>query len=87
MLLSNLIKEKICNDNNEQLCWKQKNMDIFKSFKNLIKRVDEVDTKSKKMSREKCYSSNPFAFQQNKTYAWVERAKTIDKCGRVEPKE
>lgn len=62
-------------------------MNIAERFKILIKRVNEVDTMSKKMSREKCYSSNPFAFQQNKTYAWVERTKDVDKCGRVNPKK
>lgn len=66
----------------EEICRKVKTMGILESLKNLINRVDEVDMKSKKMSKDKCYSSNPFAFQQNKTYVWVERVKNFDKCGR-----
>lgn len=55
-------------------------MKIINIFKNLINRVDEIDKKSKKMSKEKCYSSNPFAFQQDKTYVWVERVKKPNSC-------
>lgn len=55
-------------------------MKIINIFKNLINRVDEIDIKSKKMSKEKCYSSNPFAFQQDKTYVWVERVKKPNSC-------
>jgi hypothetical protein len=57
-------------------------MNILNSFKNLINQVEELDKKSKKMSKEKCYSSNPFAFQGNKTYVWVEKLKGLDDCGR-----
>ncbi len=62
-------------------------MNLLLSLKKLIKRINEIDRKSQYMSREKCYSSNPFAFQQNKTYVWVERIKNIDKCGRPDFKE
>lgn len=55
-------------------------MKIINIFKNLINRVDEIDRKSKKLSEEKCYSSNPFAFQKDKTYVWVERVKKPKTC-------
>lgn len=55
-------------------------MKILNLFKNLINKVDEIDRKSKEMSKEKCYSSNPFAFQQNKTYVWVDRVKNENQC-------
>lgn len=59
-------------------------MNILSRIKKLIKRIDEVDKRSKYMSKEKCYSSNPFAFTQNKTYVWVERVKDFNKCGLFE---
>lgn len=59
-------------------------MNILSKIKKLIKRIDEVDKRSKYMSKEKCYSSNPFAFTQNKTYVWVERVKDFNKCGLFE---
>ena len=57
-------------------------MGIIEKLKNLINRVEEIDEKSKKMSKDKCYSSNPFAFAQNKTYVWVEKVKDFNKCAR-----
>ncbi len=48
-------------------------MNIMNLFKNLKKRIEEIDIKSKEMSKEKCYSSNPFAFQRQKTYVWIEK--------------
>ncbi len=57
-------------------------MKILKSIKNLIKKIDEIDAKSRKMYKEKCYSSNPFAFQQNQTYVWVEKLNKFDKCDK-----
>ena len=50
-------------------------MKIMNLLKNLKKRIEEIDRKTKELSKSKCYSSNPFAFQQNKTYAWVETVK------------
>lgn len=55
-------------------------MKILNLFKNLINKVDEIDRKSKEMSKDKCYASNPFAFQQNKTYVWVDEIKNKDNC-------
>lgn len=55
-------------------------MKIMSLFKNLKQRIEEIDRKSQEMSKEKCYSSNPFAFQQYKTYAWVERVKKDNNC-------
>lgn len=52
---------------------REKDMNIMNLFKNLKKRIEEIDIKSKEMSKEKCYSSNPFAFQQQKTYVWIEK--------------
>ena len=57
-------------------------MGIIEKLTNLINRVEEIDEKSKKMSKDKCYSSNPFAFAQNKTYVWVEKVKDFNKCAR-----
>ena len=73
---------EICDDINEIICKKVKIMGIIEYFKNLINRLEEIDIKSKRMSKEKCYSSNPFAFTQNKTYAWVEKVKDFNKCSR-----
>lgn len=60
-------------------------MNLFVSMKKIIKRINEIDTKTKKLNKEKCYSTNPFAFQQNKTFVWVERVKYTDNCGRINP--
>lgn len=62
-------------------------MDILQNLKKIIKRIDYIDKKAKQLSKEKCYSSNPFAFQQNRTYVWVERIKNFDKCGRPDYKQ
>lgn len=61
-------------------------MNLFEKLKKFINRIDEVDRKAQKLSKEKSYSSNPFAFQQNRTYVWVERVKKFDKCGRFRPR-
>ena len=50
-------------------------MKLLETFKSLVRKVEEIDRKTKELSKSKCYSSNPFAFQQNKTYAWVETVK------------
>ena len=62
-------------------------MNIFRSLNQLIKRINEIDKRSKYLSKEKCYSSNPFAFAQNKTYVWVERVKDFNKCGQKKKKD
>lgn len=59
-------------------------MNILTSLKKLMKRINEVDKRSKYLSKKKCYTSNPFAFTQNKTYVWVERVKDFNKCGLFE---
>lgn len=55
-------------------------MDLLISLKKLIDRINEINIKSKNMSKERRYSSNPFAFTQNKTYVWVDRVKDFNKC-------
>lgn len=56
-------------------------MNILLSLKRLIRRINEIDRRSEYLSKKKCYSSNPFAFTQNKTYVWVERVRDFNKCG------
>ena len=48
-------------------------MKIMNLFKNLKNRIEEIDNKTKKMSSENNYSSNPFAAKQQKTYVWIEK--------------
>ncbi len=55
-------------------------MDLFFSLKKLINRINDIDTKSKRMSKESSYSTNPFSFKKDKTYVWVEKVKDFNKC-------
>ena len=55
-------------------------MKILSLFKNLINKVDEIDKKSKEMSKEKYYSSNPFAFKENRTYVWIDKVRNDNNC-------
>lgn len=57
-------------------------MDIFVSLKNLIRKINVIDKKAKKLSRHRSYSSNPFAFTQNKTYVWLEKENNPNHCPR-----
>lgn len=55
-------------------------MDLLISLKKLIKRIDEIDKRSKQMSENTHYASNPFAINENKTYVWIEKVKDFNKC-------
>lgn len=55
-------------------------MDLLISLKKLLKRIDEIDKRSKKMSENTYYASNPFAVHENKTYVWIEKVKDFNKC-------
>lgn len=48
-------------------------MKLFTNLEQFIKRINEIDKKSRKMVKECKYSSNPFAYHKTKTYAWVEK--------------
>lgn len=54
-------------------------MDIFVSLKNLIKKINVIDKRARRLSQTQNYSSNPFAFVQNKTYVWIDN-NTQDSC-------
>lgn len=57
-------------------------MDIFVSLKNLIRKINVIDKKAKRLSRNQNYSSNPFAFTPNKTYVWLEKENNPNNCPR-----
>lgn len=50
-------------------------MKIFSAIQNFIKRINDIDLKSKKMAKENRYSTNPFDFRFARTYAWIEKKK------------
>lgn len=54
-------------------------MNLFVSLQKLTEKINQIDKKTKDL-KKKCYSSNPFAFVQNKTYVWVERVRDFNKC-------
>lgn len=47
-------------------------MKINTEFSNLMKKVNNIDKKYRKLYKEKCFTSNPFSFTCGQTYAWVE---------------
>ncbi len=53
-------------------------MEIFETLKNLIRKVEEIDRKSKILSSQNFCSSNPFAFQKNKTLVWIDKEENIN---------
>lgn len=55
-------------------------MNIFISLTNIIKRVKELDQKSKKLFEQEKYANNPFSFIQNKTYVWLEYPNEHTQC-------
>lgn len=55
-------------------------MELFVSLKKLIKRIDKIDKKTKKMFEKKIYSTNPFAFNKKRTLIWVDEVKDYNKC-------
>ena len=48
-------------------------MKLFETFKSLIRKVEEIDRKSKILSSQKYCASNPFAFKKDKTYVWIDK--------------
>lgn len=57
---------EICDDINEILCKKVKIMGIIEYFKNLINRVEEIDVKSKRMSKKSATHPIPFALHRTR---------------------
>lgn len=55
-------------------------MKIKDLFKNLIHKIKEIDIKTKHMSEDTAYTSNPFSFKTKKTYVWVEKKEKPDFC-------
>ena len=55
-------------------------MKLFVSLKKLIKRIDKIDKKTKKMFEKKIYSTNPIAFDKKQTLIWVDEVKDYNKC-------
>lgn len=53
-------------------------MKIFSAIEKFIKRINDIDEKSKNMAKENRYSTNPFNFNSAKTYAWIEKKKKDD---------
>lgn len=48
-------------------------MKLFETFKSLIRKVEEIDRKSKILSSQKYCSTNPFAFKKDKTFVWIDK--------------
>ena len=48
-------------------------MDIKNLFKRLKQRIADIDAKTKAMSKDKDFASNPFAFYKDRTYVWIEK--------------
>lgn len=53
-------------------------MNIFDEIKKIIKRINQIDIKSRVMARDNKYSSNPFTMNKSKTYAWIEKNEKKD---------
>ena len=53
----------------------EKDMDIKNLFESLKQKIEEIDAKYKTAQKQNSYASNPFAFYQDKTYVWIEKAK------------
>lgn len=47
-------------------------MNIFSEFKNIMKKVNKIDRKYRRLYKDNCFTSNPFSFTCGQTYAWVE---------------
>lgn len=47
-------------------------MNIFAELKGLMKNVNKIDDKYRRLYKEKCFATNPFSFTCGQTYAWVE---------------
>ena len=50
-------------------------MNIFSAIEKFIRRINEIDGRSKSMAKENRYSTNPFDFRFARTYAWIEKKK------------
>lgn len=55
-------------------------MDLFVTLKSILKRINQVDKRSRFMYNNEAFSSNPFKISKNKTYVWVEENKNFNGC-------
>ena len=53
-------------------------MKIQNLLKNLKRKIENLDVKVKAMYKENC-STNPFAFNKQRTYVWIEKTNK-DNC-------
>lgn len=54
-------------------------MNIFSEFQNIMKKVNKIDKKYRRLYKDNCFTSNPFSFTCGQTYAWVEDEEKIEK--------
>ena len=48
-------------------------MKIKQLLTNLKRKIEELDCKARIMDKVTNYSTNPFAFNSQKTYVWIEK--------------
>ena len=48
-------------------------MKLLETFKSLVRKVEEIDRKSKILSSQKYCSTNPFAFKKDRTLVWIDK--------------
>lgn len=55
-------------------------MDLFVTLKSILKRINQIDKRSRFISENELFSSNPFKLSKNKTYVWVETKEDFNGC-------
>ena len=55
-------------------------MNIIKNFKDILNKINKLEKETEKLSQQEYFSTNPFAFNRNKTYVWVEKISDYNHC-------
>ena len=62
-------------------------MELFVTLKSILKRVNQIDKRSKFILKNEYFSSNPFKQSKSKTYAWIEKQEDFNGCKINENKQ
>ena len=70
---------KICN-HKESALNSSNYMDIIKNFKDILTKINKLENETERLAQNEYFSTNPFAFNRNKTYVWVEKISDYNHC-------
>lgn len=55
-------------------------MELFVTLKSILKRINQVDKRSRFISNNEHFASNPFKANRHKTFVWIETKNDFNGC-------